>query len=59
MTFESQPPIDMRLQFQRRYVEGNNSEWIVVKLHHPAPNSIRVENRGNVIKPISLLDNNE
>lgn len=58
MTFESQPPIDMRLQFQRRYKEGNNSEWIVVKLHHPVPNSIRVESRAGVQKPISLLDNN-
>ena len=58
MTFESEPPIDMRFQFQRRYANGNNSEYIVIKLHHPRPNSIRVQNRDVVMKPISLLDNN-
>jgi hypothetical protein len=58
MTFESEPPIDMRFQFQRRYADGNNSEYIVIKLHYPRPNSIRVQNRDVVMKPISLLDNN-
>lgn len=48
----------MRFQFQRRTVTGNSSEFIVIKLYYPRPNSIRVMNRGNVIKPISLLDNN-
>lgn len=57
MTFESEPPSDMRLQFQRRTVNGDNSDYIIIKLHYPRPNSIRVQNRGTVIKPISLLDN--
>lgn len=57
MTFQSEPPIDMRFQFQRRTQTGNNSEYIVIKLHYPRPNSIRVQNRGRVMKPISLLDN--
>lgn len=58
MTFESEPPHDMRLQFQRRTVNGDNSEFIIIRLHYPRPNSIRVQNRGTVMKPISLLDNN-
>lgn len=57
MTFESEPPIDMRLQFQKRSSEGDNSEFIVVKLKHPRPNSIRVSSQGTTIKPITLLDN--
>lgn len=47
----------MRLQFQRRTVLGDNSEFIIVKLHYPRPNSIRVQNGGQTIKPITLLDN--
>lgn len=58
MTFASQPPIDMRFQFQRRTIDGDNSEFIMIKLHYPRPNSIRVMNRGNIIAPITLLDNN-
>ena len=57
MTFESQPPSDMRLQFQSRSVAGNNADWIIVKLYYPLPNSIRVSNRAGVVNPISLLDN--
>lgn len=30
----------------------------MVKLHYPRPNSIRIQNKGVTIKPISLLDNN-
>ena len=48
----------MSLQFQKRTVEGDNDDFIVIKLHYPRPNSIRVQNRGSTIKPISLLDNN-
>ena len=58
MTFESEPPADMRFQFQKRFVNGNNSDYIVIRIYYPQPNSIRVQNRGVVIPPISLLDNN-
>ena len=56
MTFESEPPTDMRLQFQKREPEGDNTEYIIVKLHYPRPNSIRIQNRGLTIKPITLRD---
>lgn len=58
MTFESEPPIDMRFQIQQKTTTGNNSDWIVVKLYYPRPNSIRVQNRFGIVKPITLLDNN-
>lgn len=58
MTFASNPPDDMRLQLQKRVPNGNNSDWIVVKLYYPFPNSIEVSVNGVVKKPISLLDNN-
>ena len=58
MTFESQPPIDMRFQIQQRSTTGNPEHWIIVKIYYPRPNSIRVQDRFGVIKPITLLTNN-
>ena len=58
MTFVSMPPEDMTFRFQKRLPEGNSSDWIIVKLVYPKPNSIRVEVGGKTIRPISLLDNN-
>ena len=58
MTFTSEPPIDMVFQFQRRTIDGDNSQFIMIKLHYPRPNSIRVRVGGKTIKPISQLDNN-
>ena len=58
MTFASEPPHDMRLQFQRRSLDGNPEDYIMVKLHYPRPNSIRIQANRRTVKPISLLDNN-
>lgn len=58
MTFASNPPDDMRLQLQKRIPAGNASDWIIVKLYYPFPNSIEVSVGGTVVKPISLLVNN-
>jgi hypothetical protein len=58
MTFSAMPPIDMRLQFQKRTPQGNNSDWVIVRLYYPLPNSIRVQNSTGTVAPISLLDNN-
>lgn len=58
MTFESEPPIDMRLQFQVRKLDvGEPENFILVRLHYPRPNSIRIMKNNDVVKPISLLDN--
>lgn len=57
MTFASNPPDDMRLQIQKRTETGNSSDWVIVKLYYPFPNSIQVQANGAVVKPISLLDN--
>ena len=40
MTFASNPPDDMRLQLQKRTPSGNNSDYVIVKLYYPFPNSI-------------------
>jgi hypothetical protein len=42
MSFTSMPPEDMTLKFQKRLPGGNSSDWIIVKLMYPKPNSIRV-----------------
>jgi hypothetical protein len=52
------PPIDMRYRIQRRLPNGNSSDWVIIKMYYPMPNSISVSVKGNTIKPISLLDNN-
>lgn len=57
MTFATHPPEDMVLRFQKRTPVGNTSDWMIVKLSYPKPNSIRVETGGQIVKPISLLDN--
>jgi hypothetical protein len=58
MTFASNPPDDMRFMLQKRVPGGNNSEWIVIKMFYPFPNSIEVSVNGQVQRPISLLANN-
>ena len=58
MTFSAMPPEDMTFKIQKRLPQGNPSDWVIVKLYYPKPNSIKVEVNGVVIKPISLLDNN-
>lgn len=58
MSFASNPPNDMRLQIQKRFLEGNNSDWVVVTIYYPFPNAIAVLVDDVTIKPISLLDNN-
>lgn len=58
MTFESEPPIDMRFQIQQRSTAGDPGDWIVVKIYYPRPNSIRVQNRFGIVRPITLLTNN-
>jgi hypothetical protein len=55
MTFASNPPDDMLFQLQKRIPAGNNSDWVVVKLYYPFPNSIEVSVGGVVSRPISLL----
>lgn len=40
MSFSANPPDDMRFQLQKRIPTGNNSDWVVIKLYYPFPNSI-------------------
>ena len=56
LTFTSEPPKDMRFQLQRSTYSGDNSAFILIKLHFPKPNSIRVQNRGQIIKPLRVVN---
>jgi hypothetical protein len=58
MTFASNPPDDMRFQIQKRIPAGNTSDWLIIKIFYPFPNSIEVSVNNQVVRPISLLDNN-
>jgi hypothetical protein len=57
MTFESQPPSDMRFQIQERaYPDGVNSDWVIVRIYYPVSNMIEVLNYGVVVKPNTVID---
>lgn len=58
MSFASKPPTDMRMQLQKKIPGGNNSDYIIVKIYYPFPNSIQIQVNGATIAPISLLSNN-
>lgn len=53
MTFASNPPDDMRLQIQQRIPGGNSSDWVVVKIYYPFPNSIQVQAGGVTVRPLA------
>jgi hypothetical protein len=58
MSFAAIPPHNLQLQLQTRTLAGNNSNFIIVKLYYPLPNSIRVTVNNVVIKPLLLTDYN-
>jgi hypothetical protein len=58
MSFSAIPPHNLQLQLQTRTPAGNNSNFIIVKLYYPLPNSIRVTVNNNVVKPLLLTDHN-
>lgn len=57
MSFDAAAPADMTLKLQNRLPEANASDWIIVKLFYPFPNSISVQAGAVPVRPISLLDN--
>lgn len=56
MTFASMPPEKMQLQIQKRTPRGNNSNYLVIKLHYPKPNSIRLQLNGVEMEPKLVTD---
>jgi hypothetical protein len=50
------PPLDMQFQLQYNVPGGKNSNYIVVTMYYPLPNSIRVQVNGTTISPIFLRD---
>jgi len=49
MSFESNPPDDMRLQIQKRVETGNKSDWIIVMMYYPFPNTMQIQANGETI----------
>jgi hypothetical protein len=56
MTFASMPPEQLQLQIQKRSPAGNNSNYLVIKLHYPKPNSIRLQLQGVEVAPRLVTD---
>ena len=56
LTFATMPPLDMLMQLQRRTNKGNNSNWVIIKIHYPLPNSIRIFVNGIRQSPIITTD---
>ena len=42
MTYVSEPPQKLQVQLQKRTPAGNNSNYVIIKLHYPRPNAIRL-----------------
>jgi hypothetical protein len=58
MSFSAVPPYNLQLQLQTRTPSGNNSNYIIVKLYYPLPNSIKLTVNNVVVKPLLLTDYN-
>ena len=58
MTFASEPPHKLQLQIQKRTPAGDNNNNLIVKLHYPRPNTIRLLLNNQVVDPILLTDLN-
>jgi hypothetical protein len=58
MSFAAVPPYSLQLQLQTRTVTGNSSNYIIVRLYYPLPNSIKVTVNNAIVKPITLTDFN-
>ena len=56
LTFATMPPLDMWMQLQKRTPKGNNSNYVIMKIHYPLPNSIRVFVNGIRQSPIITTD---
>jgi hypothetical protein len=54
VTMAAMPPIDMRFTLQNRIPGGNASDWVMMKMYYPLPNSISVTVNGKIISPIPL-----
>lgn len=50
------PPLNMQFQLQKRTPAGDNSNYIIVKMHYPFPNMIQVKVNGRVIDPVLIID---
>lgn len=57
MTFESQPPADMRFQIQKRQLpSGNPNDWAIFRYYMPVPNIIEVLVNNVIVKPNKVID---
>lgn len=49
----------MTFKIQRRLPKGNSSDFSIIRIHYPFPNSIRVQAGGKTIHPISIQEINQ
>ena len=43
LTYSSTPPADTRFQIQKRILpSGNETDWVIIRIYYPLPNSIEV-----------------
>lgn len=56
LTGTAMPPLNMQFQIVKRTPEGNNNNFVVVKMYYPLPNMIQVKVNGVVRDPILLTD---
>ena len=59
LTYSSQPPAKSIFQIQDRQPGGNPSDWVILRIYYPIPNSIQVSRKNpdgswTVVKPFMI-----
>lgn len=60
LTYASQPPSDSRFQIQKRLLPtGNASDWVIIRIYYPLPNSLEVLVKNTtgtdiIVKPFAI-----
>ena len=50
------PPTTMDFQIEKRTLNGDNRNYIIVKVKYPVPNLIRISANSEIVDPILLTD---
>lgn len=60
LTYAGQPPSDTRFQIQKRLLPtGNASDWVIIRIYYPLPNSLEVLVKNStgsdiIVKPFAI-----
>ena len=62
LSYSSTPPADSRFQIQKRILpSGNETDWVILRIYYPLPNSIEVRiktdaGKDQLVRPFPIRD---